>query len=1028
MAAAVFRTKFTIPSLPPHYLARPRLSRFWLPGRYRLITVTAGAGWGKTAFLADLVHSIGPGVLWYSLDDLDRDPAVLADHLLAACGLASTATEPLEKLAAIVGHLDQCTLLVLDDVHALADAASSRDFLNRLVRYIPQGCALALASRDPVDLSVARLEARGEAIHLTASDLALTPDETCTVLGSRLDAAVPEDIAIRIQALTEGWPTGLEICCQALCEASPAQRYEVLARLEAGEGRWFDLFSSEVLADLDETGRSFLLQTSVLPHLEPGLCDVLLDRSDSAVRLKELAARGLFIAAIGEGAWRYHNLMRRCLRRHLDRESAPAVRRSLGRRAADLLAGQGEPEAAALDLIRGADTEGALELLGRHACLCADARRPETLALVFADLPRASHSANPELLLVWAGLAHLRGDWQEAESALRRALRKRPGARLASALRSRLVRLYQQRGQFARCLEAGRKALSSGAELAAADHGLILASMGVASASLGRLSAGEQYLQEALGLARQINDRELEGRCCFLSAANIHYVHGDMEKALQEAGRAQYLFRELGRQDLACHATGVLGFVLVGCGRLAEARESTQWALRRAESIGYRLIAAYAQLTLGMCELRAADADAAASRFQEALEASRELGERALETWSRLGRAEAAWMLGDRDQAKAEAELALALATEQQELFTRARALAQIGRLAEHDEPGSGREPWAEAARIFTRLGAGLEHNRLRIWQAVATGTDPTVLRMEIEAAGHGCLLEQVDGPLADKAQLSVVSSQVAGGTTTVAPLHVRLFGAVDISRGDVPLDTGSWKSRRARRLFNLLILSPSRSMPKEAVLEAMWPEADPRKTAVNLRQSVFQLRRILEPAGHKNPVHVLFEGDVLRLDLGEGGTCDVDDFGKALQAAGQCGRRHEVKGEREALQKAISCWRGPLMADLPYEPEVEETGAALRFKFLRAAERLLTLLADAGQWEDVVDLARQVLVEDPLREKFVFMLLCGLLDLGYAGEACDYYARFESRLVREMDLLPSESLKELAERAQGGVRSGKYK
>ena len=41
-------------------------------------------------------------------------------------------------------------------------------------------------------------------------------------------------------------------------------------------------------------------------------------------------------------------------------------RRALWRRAANLLAGRGEPEAAALDLARAGDPDGAARLLARH--------------------------------------------------------------------------------------------------------------------------------------------------------------------------------------------------------------------------------------------------------------------------------------------------------------------------------------------------------------------------------------------------------------------------------------------------------------------------------------------------------------------------------------------------------------------------------------------------------------------------------------------------------------------------------------
>jgi ATP/maltotriose-dependent transcriptional regulator MalT len=548
MAAAIFHAKLAIPSLPSHFLSRPRLNAVWDQPDCRLVTVTAGAGWGKTDFLSERAQDLSPRVLWYTLDDLDRDPTVLVAHLAAACGLPPSSAPPLEQLAGIVTHLDGCRLLVLDDVHAISRARAARDLLSRLIRYLPGGCVLALGSREPIDLPVARLDGRGQTARLTAEDLALAPTETEAALQGRLGPDLAGELVHRIQALTEGWPIGLEICCQALSDTPPEQAGEVLTRLEEGQGQWFEMFSAEVLADLDPDLRSFLLDTSVLPHLDADLCDDLLERKDSARLLQSLAASGLFLAAVGEESWRTHNLMRRCLRRHLDREATPIRRRKLGRRAARLLAARGEPEAAALDLVRSGDADGAAALLARHAHPLAETSRPETLALVLEGLPSGMVEASAPLLLIRAGLSHLRGDWDAAEADLKRGLRRQPSARVTVALRAHLVRVHLRRGHFSRCLSAGKRTLAGSPRPTGSDRGLILASLGVAAASLGRLDQGLDHLIQARKLARRTGDHLLEGRCHFLIAANIHYVRGIWNRPWKRpAGRGIFSVNPDGR-------------------------------------------------------------------------------------------------------------------------------------------------------------------------------------------------------------------------------------------------------------------------------------------------------------------------------------------------------------------------------------------------------------------------------------------------------------------------------------------------
>jgi ATP/maltotriose-dependent transcriptional regulator MalT len=63
-----------IPALPASHLPRRRLNRRWSECSDRkLILVTAGAGFGKTSFLAEMARADQRRCVWHLLDDR-RDP------------------------------------------------------------------------------------------------------------------------------------------------------------------------------------------------------------------------------------------------------------------------------------------------------------------------------------------------------------------------------------------------------------------------------------------------------------------------------------------------------------------------------------------------------------------------------------------------------------------------------------------------------------------------------------------------------------------------------------------------------------------------------------------------------------------------------------------------------------------------------------------------------------------------------------------------------------------------------------------
>ena len=155
-------TKLQVPPLPRQRLSRQRLDALWRDwSDHRLVEVVAGAGYGKTTFLAAAGEHAGRPLLWYSLDVDDRDPAVFLAHLLNLCeggadGDGAPAVSDREWLARLVNALAARTegsLLVLDDFHRLGEATEIAGLVERLVRYLPEGHTVVVASREPVLLA-----------------------------------------------------------------------------------------------------------------------------------------------------------------------------------------------------------------------------------------------------------------------------------------------------------------------------------------------------------------------------------------------------------------------------------------------------------------------------------------------------------------------------------------------------------------------------------------------------------------------------------------------------------------------------------------------------------------------------------------------------------------------------------------------------------------------------------------------------------------------------------------------------------
>ena len=255
-------------------------------------------------------------------------------------------------------------------------------------------------------------------------------------------------------------------------------------------------------------------------------------------------------------------------------------------------------------------------------------------------------------------------------------------------------------------------------------------------------------------------------------------------------------------------------------------------------------------------------------------------------------------------------------------------------------------------------------------------------------------------------------------------PLRISALGPLRVETGGRTLSYGDWRSGRARRLFAFLLVHRFRWVPLDVVLEGLWPEVEPARGLNNLNQSAWWLRGALDPED-RHPRRLRRVEETCRLDPGEGYAYDVEEFERALAQADLSwgpGRRDRAAPH---LRRAVELYSGDFLAELPYEEFASVERERLRDRFRRALGRLVRIEADAERWDEVIPLSRRGVQDDPLSEEFQYALIRGLHRVGHRQEALEAYHRFETAMVRELDLPPSERMRALAVAVEGSGAHG---
>ena len=237
METSLLKTKLNIPPTRPQLVQRPGLYERLQEGlNYKLVLVSAPAGFGKTTLLSEWIHCSKQGIstAWISLDEGDNDPVRFWDYFIASIQTFQTdfaenimpwlkssqppSTEPLmvaliNELANIVGDF----VIVLDDYH-LIESQQIQDGISYMLEHMPAQIHLVIATRSDPPLPLSRFRGKGIMLEVHTDELRFTRDEAADLYNQlKIPELSAEDIAV-LNKRTEGWAVGLKMAALSMME------------------------------------------------------------------------------------------------------------------------------------------------------------------------------------------------------------------------------------------------------------------------------------------------------------------------------------------------------------------------------------------------------------------------------------------------------------------------------------------------------------------------------------------------------------------------------------------------------------------------------------------------------------------------------------------------------------------------------------------------------------------------------------------------------------------------------------------
>ncbi|MER5336667.1 AAA family ATPase [Micromonospora sp. NPDC002717] len=255
-------------------------------------------------------------------------------------------------------------------------------------------------------------------------------------------------------------------------------------------------------------------------------------------------------------------------------------------------------------------------------------------------------------------------------------------------------------------------------------------------------------------------------------------------------------------------------------------------------------------------------------------------------------------------------------------------------------------------------------------------------------------------------------------GATRPHRLRIHLLGGFRVEREGGRSVAEQWRRTGARTLVKLLAVTPGGRLHRDQAMEALWPEMPYEATLRSLRVTLHAARHALEPelAPRSPSTYLHTEGELICLDRG----LILIDADEATAAAAHA----LATGDRAALASVLTSLSRELLPEDRYASWAEERRRQLVALRGRVVPALATVLAQAGETDQAVEVLRLELERTPAAEELHLLLARVLLDAGRPRQAVRQYHAARDVLAEELGFPPAAEFQALLREALDALTS----
>jgi LuxR family transcriptional regulator, maltose regulon positive regulatory protein len=1035
--------------------------------QYKLVAVTAGAGYGKTTLVMDALSHQNIIPVWYRLDEQDTDFQVFISYLYSAIrhhfprtneigtngidkpepapkiGLKKQTESLLEWLAFAEREIIDPTVFVLDDYHLVQDNAQINAAIEFILERLADYIHIIIIGRRNLKLKVSALRAREELVELNENDLSFTTDEVGTFFTQSL--GLTQSHIRDIHSTTGGWAASLVLLRYAFKKKTPDVIADNLALFRQTPETIFSYLKETIFDPQPDHIKTFMMKAALLPEIDTRQCSRLFDLDDADSILKKMIEDHLMIFPVDESGTVFY--LHHLFRDFLNKELVETFSKSEIYRLHCTIAGKMEEEdvfCALHHFIEGHDYDEAIRLIDTHEIHFLLEGKIIFLEECINRIPKNIIEKNPQLLLAQAKLFTYFGNPRSATILLTRAhklFKKQESRENMIKCLVELGSLYYFTGYVKEAKLLMEQVLDD-VEKPSMTYIIAMTYLTFLSSVLGEFETAATYYKEVWEVIETLPDFKRKASTVLINTSYSHtlYITGEFKQS-------QKLNEKLLKSSIELNLDPCLPLVYYQLsatsyclGQFDAGIEFAQKGIEICEKISLLdsrkgwIYLAWAQNSLGLGKF-----DQAIKYIDLSIELYEEPGNRwgMANAWECLHQVYLAQ--GKFKRAKQILDKAIDIIDGYGLVLTEGiLANCQAGFLMIEKRYSKALECLKSARAKLQGAGYHLFNNHILASRSYvelnnsARAVHHLAIALSLSEANtyersvkkeREWLIPFVKQSLSksivlNKQQLTFLKKIFKNELEKeTIELDISLLGQFKLTIGDKKISLSEWKSTKALMILKYLAANRTQAfIQREVLIEMLWPNQDLKKTSSRFNMAMSGLRKTLEPKllPRAPSSYIERKKDMYRLSRDVKITIDTELFSHSF-ALGQKQTANPKKALKSYLL-ALSYYRGDFLKEDLYEEWCIQNREYFIAQYLKVLNTITDLYGAKKDYVNAISFAKKILTVEPFDEGIYRNLMNFYAKIGNLSDVTKTFNAYE-RISEQMDCPVGEDMQNLYDR-----------